>query len=902
MTPIRAARPALLTRVLARLIVGGDAEVLRGDLEESFQRRITAEGDSARTRLAQLSDVAGSLARWWLSGAFRRKDPQRAPNPGGGGLMRGIGTELRQLWRGLRRRPGYAAMVVLTLGLGIGATTTIYSVVDAMLVRALPYPDASRLVMLGNTVPGQEWVGARDGLQRLETISPANLRDLGQRIHTLTRPVAVTWSRWLASDAPNGPEIIPVAMVGEGFFQLLGLTPRLGRFPSLSDAASRASPSWGAMISYQGWQRRFGGDPGIVGKQVRLGPQITIVGVLPRDFVQPAALVGSDAEFWVVLDPASPRNQDRRRREVHGVAKLQPGKSLEGARAELAAAQTQLVGEEPAGNLTRDGKPLGAGLNSLRDETIGSAGRPVLIFLGAAMLLLVLAGTNAANLLLVRGLEREGELALRRALGAGRGRLTAGLVGESVLLALGGGGVGLGIACGGIALFHKFGPPSLPRLGEMSVNLRIALASGLLSVLVGLSIGIVPGIRASGADLLANLRASLHAVTLKGTRLRTALAAVQLALALVLGIAASLLFRSFVQLRTERLGFRPANLVAFAAPLKAERPWEAWDELLDAVRALPGVTAAAAASNLPLQTPDWMPRVVRADETGEPSVSGTPGYSVTPGYFATAGIPLLSGRAFDSSDRPDSDPVAIVNQTFARATFGSRTPIGEHLRILEENGVSRVLAIVGVAGDVVQGRIEDGIAPAIYVPHTQHFAGAQVLVATPRTLNDLTPDLRGAMARTRFAAMPLLELSSMEQRLAVTQSSPRFQLLLIGAFAGAALLLSAIGLYGTLAFTVRSRIKELGIRMAMGADQGMIYRLVLRQAMLVLGSGLGAGLLAALAATRLLQGVLYHVPPIDPLSFLAGIAVVAAAVLLAALRPARRASSIDPMASIRAEG
>ncbi|HEV8600835.1 MAG TPA: ADOP family duplicated permease [Gemmatimonadales bacterium] len=886
--------------MLARLIRGPDAEVLRGDLEETFQLRARQDGSTLGTRIVHLGDVLASLTRWWLSGAWRRRESRA--NPNSGGLMRGTGTELRQLWRGLLRRPGYAAMVVLTLGLGIGATTTIYSVVDAILVRALPYPEASRLVMIGNTVPGEEWMGAGEGLQRIEPIATANLLDIGQRVSALTRPVAVTWSRWLAPDRGNGPELIPVAMVSEGFFELLGAKPGLGRFPTLSDAWSRESPSWGAMITYQGWQRRFGGDPKIIGKQINLGATFTIVGVLPRGFYQPAALVGSDAEFWMVLDPGSPRQQDRRRREVHGLAKLRPGVSLERARAELAAAQAQLVRDEPAGNLTRDGKPLGAGINSLRDATVGSAGRPVLFFLGAALLLLVLAGTNAANLLLVRGLEREGELALRRALGASRGRLTAGLVAESLSLSLAGGVVGLGVGFVGVALFHKFGPTTLPRLAEVAVNERIALASTLLSLLVGLGIGVVPGIRASGADLLANLRASLHVVTLKGTRLRTALAAVQLALALVLGIAASLLFRSFVQLRSERLGFTPANLVAFAAPLKAERPWEAWDELLDAIRAVPGVTAAAAGSNLPLQMPDWMPRVERAEQTGDAPGAGIPGYAVTPGFFAAAGIPILQGRAFDSSDQPNAAPVAIVNQTFARANFGLRSPLGERLRMLADNGPGRELVIVGVAGDVVQRRVEDGIAPALYVPHTQHFAGAQVLVVTTRELDGLAADLRRAIARTRFAAMPMLELSSMEQRLAVTQASPRFQLLLIGAFAGAALLLSAVGLYGTLAFTVRSRVKELGIRMAMGADQGMIYRLVLRQGFVVLGIGLAAGLAAALAASRLLQGFLYRVSPADPLAILVAVGVTAAAVLLAVVRPARRAARIDPMTSIRVEG
>ena len=896
------ARPPLPGRVLAHLIVGPDAEVLRGDLEETFHRRVAQEGDSARTRAAYLADVAGSLARWWLSGAFRRTD-RGQPNPGG--FMRGIGTELRQLWRGLVRRPGYASIVVLTLALGIGATTTIYSVVDTLLIRALPYPGSDRLVVIGNTAPGQEAVGARDGLQRLERMSLPNLRDLEQRRPGLIRSGALERGSWLLPDQGDGPDMIQVANVTEGFFELLGVKLVLGRAPVPSDYWTSAAPAWGTLISYRTWQQRFGGAADVVGKHLE-GPgsfgRLTVVGVLPRNFSQPAAVVGSEVEFFLPLDPADRRYQSRPRRNLRVVAKLLPGVTLQRAQAELSAAQESLVRDEPAGNRLPDGTPLGIGVNSLRDETVGSAGRPVLIFLGAAVLLLVLAGSNAANLLLVRGLEREGELAVRRALGAGRARLAGGLVAESLMLALAGGLVGLGLAAGGVALLHRFAPASLPRLAEVAINPRIALAGALLSILVGVSIGMVPALRSGGGvNLLSSLRSSLHSVTLGGTRLRSALAATQLALALMLGIAASLLFRSFVELRTERLGFQPDELIAFSLPLKVERPWEVWDGLLQAVRAIPGVRSAAAASNLPFQTPDWTPRVERAESVGESSGSGIPGYAVTPDFFATAGIRLLRGRGFDGTDQPDSRPVAIINQSLARGLFSGRDPLGARIRVLEENGPGRVLDVVGVVGDVVQGRVEDGIAPAIYVPHTQQWASVHILVQSPRDPASLGGDLRRAVAQTGYSQMPLRDLSTMEARIAVTQANPRFQLLLIGAFAAAALLLSSVGLYGTLAFTVRSRVKELGIRMAMGADQGMIYRLVLRHGLLVLGIGLAVGLTGALGVTQLLQGFLYRVSPADPLAILGAVGVTAVAVLLAALRPARRAARIDPVESIRIE-
>ncbi|MGH7553654.1 MAG: FtsX-like permease family protein, partial [Longimicrobiales bacterium] len=330
-----------------------------------------------------------------------------------------------------------------------------------------------------------------------------------------------------------------------------------------------------------------------------------------------------------------------------------------------------------------------------------------------------------------------------------------------------------------------------------------------------------------------------------------------------------------------------------------------WDRALEALRAVPGTRAVAIATNLPFQTPVWSPRVERVDQPGEASSAGIPGYSVTPNFFATAGIPIVRGRAFDASDRTDSHGVAIVNRAFERAFLANRDPIGARLRILSDwnrgDWPDRELEVVGVAGDVVQGRVEDGIVPALYVPYTQSIMGlAQILLATDRDVEGVTADIRRAAATV--VPFPVMELSSMESRISATQTSPRFQLFLIGAFAIAAVLLSAIGLYGTLAFSVRARFKELGIRMAIGADRRSIFGLVLRQGMVVLAMGLVTGLVAALGLTRVLQSFLFRVRPIDPLAFLIGIAIICAAALLAVLRPAARAARIDPLSSIRVEG
>ena len=529
------------------------------------------------------------------------------------------------------------------------------------------------------------------------------------------------------------------------------------------------------------------------------------------------------------------------------------------------------------------------------------ANAPCSIFLGASLLLLLLAGTNAANLVVVRGLERDGELSLRRALGAGRVRLAVSLVAESVSLAVAGGVVAFGIAIAGVGAFRRFGPQSLPRMIEVAVNFRIVIAGALLSIAVGVLVGLIPAIRSSRVDPLANLRASLTAFSARGTKLRTSLAATQLALALVLGIGASLLFRSFVQLRTERLGFVPDGLVTFAVPFKKDRPWATWDDVIAQVSRLPGVNAAAGASSLPFQSPSLSLRFGPSEQAPDASIAPIGAHSVSPTFFGTAKIPVLRGRTFDSSDQPGSRPVAIINERFARTAFGERNPIGRLVRAHDEGMAAIDREIVGVVGDVVQARLEDGVKPAVYLPHTQVPGLLNVLVATNRDPARFEQEIRRSLVEIGLWNAPVMGFSSMEARIDESLSAPRFQLLLIASFAGVAVLLAAIGLYGTLAFTVRSRTRELGIRMAMGATRRQIFELVLRQGIRVLVVGLTVGLAGAIGLTRLLQGFLYRVSPIDPLALFGALTIVVVAVLVAAVRPAGRAARVDPMASIRVE-
>ena len=887
MTP---ARLPFLARVLSALIVGNDADVIRGDLEETYRYRLADQGDSVHLRLGAARDAGASALHWWWS---RARTWNAEPNDGG--HMATFALDLRQMLRSLLRRPGYAGMVAITLGLGVGATTTIYSVVDAVLVRPLPYREADRLVVIGNTTPGQEWIEGRDGLNRIGETNVANFADLQRGVRGIVLAAAIERRQWMTFRTDIAPEILDVANVQEGFFQLLSVNPIIGRLPRSGDQEGPDGKS-GGVISYAGWQNRFGGDPNVIGKEVGA---IRIIGVLPRDFLQPVALVGTDVEFFVHLDPNDGRYADRDRRRVKVLARLAPNSSVTSMRRDLNVAQTRLAAEQPEGNKLPDGRTLGIGVNSLRDATIGTGGRPVVVFLGAALLLLVLAGTNAANLLIVRGLERDGELSLRRALGAGRGRIAGNLIAESISLALAGGVIGLGMAVAGVSAFKRFGPQSLPRMGEVAVNLRIVGAGVALSVAVGVLVGLIPAIRSSSADLLTNLRASLTTFSPRGTRLRTTLASMQLAVALILGVGASLLFRSFVYLRTERLGFDPRDLATMTVAFKNDRPWETWDQVLGVAARVPGVTTVAAASSVPFMTPQIAVSIGPSELPSSASIASVSTFTVNPTYFSVAKIPVRVGRAFDSSDRPNSRRVAIVNERFARANFGDRNPIGRTLKIRDEQPNGADVEIVGVVGDVVQARLEDGMLPAVYLPHTQFPSMMVLMASTRRAPEDVARDLRRALGGAGLHTTPVINVSSIATRIDRSLAGPRFQLLLIGAFAGTAVLLAAIGLYGTLAFTVRSRTREMGIRIAMGATQRQIFDLVLRQGFHVLAIGMTAGIVGSLGLTSLLRGFLYRVSPLDPVAFLAALLFVAIAVLVAAVRPARRASRVDPIASIR---
>jgi predicted permease len=816
-------------------------------------------------------------------------------------------SEVRITLRSLARRPAFTVVVLATLGLGIGATTTIYSVVDAVVVRPLPYDEADQLLAIGNTFPGREWDDERADLQHLAGVSLKNFQNWQERVRSISVLGAAERTSTLLADRGDGPELVPLVRVTEDFFGLFRIAPVYGRTFLPDDYAGLNGAV--AMLSYGAWMARFGGDPAIIGKPLQtVGTSATVVGVLPEDFLPPAVLGTESIDFWSPIDATHPRYESRGRRTLYVFGRLAGGTTLATARSELDGIQAQLAAEFPDGNVYPNGDRLGAGANSLHADTVGTSRRALIIFFGASAMLLLIAGLNAANLLLVRGLDRQGEMGIRRVLGADRTRLMRGLLTESLLLSFGGGLVGIVIAFGGVEAFLRFAPRVLPRLGEVTINLRIIAITTLVSLAAGVVVGILPAVKLTARDLTTTIKENIGTtVALTGTRLRTALVATQLALAVVLVVGASLLFNSFLRVTMVDPGFNAQNLTVFSMPLKrpnapeGESIWQAWDGLLREVRSVPGLTAVAATSVLPFYSPQWAPWVLLPGEASDHRRKGTAGYMVTPNFFDVAEIPFVAGRAFSSTDGPGASNVAIVNQEFVRAHLTGQDPIGLPIRFRNGDDTFTELQIVGVVGNVVQTRAEEGPRPAIYVPYTQSdWSTANVVVRSDRDLTTLALELRQAAAQ--FSPyVPVRNLRSMTSRIRVVRTAPRFQALLLGSFATVALLLAAVGLYGSLAHAVGRRTREMGIRMALGAPRLGIFRLVLNQGLTVTAAGLAFGLAGAVLLTRLLRSFLFEVEALDAVSFTGAVVVLMLVAVLAIVVPARRATSVDVVGSLRAE-
>lgn len=794
--------------------------------------------------------------------------------------------------RRLVKAPAFTVVAVVTLALGIGANTAIFSVVNGVLLKPLPYPESERLVGVYHTANGRRAV-----------MSGPNFTDVARTATSFENAAAISTGRMILT-GQGEPIRIPVANVSASLFNVLRVRPILGRtFNADENTPGRTSI---VVLSYGLWQQRFGGDPDVVGRRIQLdGVSREVVGVMPQGFSYPA-----DRQAWLPVE--YDQNFVTRQRGawyLDVVARLKPGVTTQQSATEVETIGRNLAREYPDADAE-----IGMTTYPLREAMVGDIRRAVFVLLGAVGFVLLIACANVANLLLARAAAREPEMAVRTALGAGRGRLVRQLLTESIILALVGAAFGLLLAVWGVEFLTSLKPQGIPRLDNIRIDGAVVLFTMAIAVVTGVLFGVAPAFTAT-RGLTASLKeGGRGAVTARGgARLRGALVVAELALAVMLLAGAGLLMRSFIKLQAVDPGFRPEQALTFELTLPEARYKEDpqiisfFDRLLPRLRALPGVRAAAAVMGLPLSGMDF---VISFEVEGRPPVppSQRPAMQVrvaTPDYFSTIGIPLKRGRGFSDDDRQGTTPVVLITETAARMFFPNEDPIGKTIKLgWGRGGGARRRAggeVVGIVGDVKEAGLDEPNPPHIYMPLRQWPVGFMSIVVKTAT----PPPTLADAARTEVYAvdpnLPVSNVRTLDEIVARSISQPRFYMLLLAIFAGVALALAAIGIFGVLSYAVAQRTREIGIRMALGAQQHTVIGLVVREAMLLVAFGVASGTIAALVLSRTMTKMLFSVAPTDPATFAIVAAGLLAVALLASYLPARRATRVDPVVALRTE-
>jgi putative ABC transport system permease protein len=801
-------------------------------------------------------------------------------------------SDLRHATRRLRRSPGFTALAVLTVGLGVGATTVMFSAVHGVLLKPLSYPEPDLLVMIRGATRAQP---GRTGV-----ISYPDYRDWRHESRSF-ETIAALRTADVTLAGPGGPERIEGARVTASFFQALRVAPALGHlFPEELDQPGGERV---AVLGHGLW-RRLGADPTLVGRSITLsGQPHTVIGILPAGFRPPREV--ERAEVFAPLGLDGEALAERGNRSLVAIGRLRSGVRIAQARAELAAVALRLEKEHP------DNTGRGAMVESLHADTVGELRQPLLVLLGAVAFVLLIACTNMANLVLPRALARQREVAIRAALGAKRSRLVRQLLTESLLLGLVGGVAGLALAHWGLDALVSLAPASTPRLQDIALDGRVLGFSLALSLATGVAFGLAPALSASRTDVQAALHESGRSPGLARHRGARLLVVAEIALSLVLMAGAGLLLESFRRLLSVDPGFDPYNVLTLAVSLpdtRYPRPDQRagfYAELLERVRILPGVISAAAITELPLGGDASIATRFIVEGRPAPAPGQKPRaeyHAVTAGYFETMRIPLKKGRTFDAGDRREASPVAVVNETLAAQVFPGQDPLGQRLTIGigTDESDPHTFEVVGVVGDVQSGR--RAFTPLeIYVPHPQQSWSWMSLVV--RTSGDPV-SLAGALRREVAALdseQAVYHVRPLPELLSDALAARRFIMALLGGFALLGLALATVGVYGVLAESVERRRGEIGLRLAVGADPGDVLRMVLGQAARLAAAGVTLGLVAAFALTRVMQGLLFGVSATDPATFAAVAGVLAMAALLASYLPARRAARLDPAAVLREE-
>jgi len=799
--------------------------------------------------------------------------------------------DLRYTVRVLLKKPAFTAIVVLALAIGIGANTAIFSVVNAILLRPLPYKNFDRISMVWMDNPklgvAEDWH------------SYPNYVDYKQQ-NQVYEDIAAFNNRSFNLTGVGDPVRILGAWNTASLFSVLGVEPLMGRV--FTEEEEEPGKDLVVVLSNGLWRSRFGSNPNAIGQAISMnGANRTVIGVMPPGFSFP----DKRTEVWVPLALSPQRKQARSVISYKAVGRLKPGVSMAQARADMGAIAKRLDEQYSQSD-------YGVNLVLLRDQETRTVKPALLVLLGAVAFVLLIACANVANLLLAQAAIREREIAIRLALGARRWRIVRQLLTESAVLGLVGGAAGLLMAVWGLNVLVALSPGDIPRFDQAGIDGRVLAFTLTVSLLTGLIFGLVPSLQASKPDLNNALKEGGRGATggAGGLRVRNLLVVSEIALSMVLLVGAGLLIRSFMRLQQFDLGFNPNNLATMRIQLPGTKYREPaqidafYKQLLERIESVPGVKSVGAISDVFLTD---TPNSTNFSIEGRPVPIGAdsievPLDSVSPGYFRAMGIPLLSGREFDDRDVRNSTPVVIVNETFVRRFFADEEPLGKRF-VYGQSGPdnNNWITIVGVVGDMRRTGFDRPVRPETFLPQSQNPSATLTIVA--RTAVDpvtLSNTLRGEVWAIDND-QSVYDLKSMDQTLSEMSSQRRFNMLLLGVFAALALTLAAVGIYGVMSYSVAQRTHEIGVRMALGARGTDVLGMIVRRGMVLAIAGIGAGLIGAVALTRLLSSLLYGVSATDPLTFVVIPIVLSAVALGACFVPARRATKVDPMVALRYE-
>jgi putative ABC transport system permease protein len=804
-------------------------------------------------------------------------------------MIRDLLQDARYGARMLRKSPGLTSVAVLSLALGMGAISTIFSFVNGIMLRPLPYPESERLVIVDETA-------FKQGIDSMNVSYP-NFLDWRAQNQSFEDIGCYTTGGFIISTGGE-PEQLKGAFITQGMFEILRVAPIMGR--TFTGDEDQPDHDQVVILSYSLWQRRFGGDPNILGQTLLLNNrQRVVIGVMPKGFQFPEV-----ADAWGPL-ALTPKLFTRTDHGLLSIGRLKPGVALEQAQAEMIQIASNIEAQNP---VTNEG--LSVSLTGLRAGLVGDYKKALLILLGVVAFVLLIACVNVANLLLARATARQKEIAIRAALGANRRRIFRQLLTESMLLGLIGGALGLVLALWGMDLLLAAIPIDIPFWMKFDLDGRVLAFTAACSLLTGVVFGTAPALEASNPDLNETLKEGGRTGSGAGRhRLRSLLVVAEIALSLVLLVGAGLMMRSFMSLQRVNAGLNPSGVLTMyiALPGAKYRPPEKrlafFSQMLDRVRAIPGVLSAGTNTGLPLAGNNWG-RSLTVEGFPVLSVGEAPSINhcvISSGYFSAMGITMLKGRDFDERDTRDASKVTIIDQRLSREYWPDEDPIGKRIRFGPPEDNEPWHTIVGVVGDVKHERLDATTRESVYLPFAQMpIGGSSLVIRTSGRPENVTGAVR-AQVKELDPDLALTQVMPMTEVVARSVWQPRLYTALFGVFAAVALILATIGIYGVMSYAVTQRTREIGLRMALGAQRQDVMKLVVGQGVVLAALGVGAGLVAAVGLTRLMSSLLFGVTATDPITFAAVSVLLAGVALGACFVPARRAAKVDPMVALRYE-